>query len=116
MPVESTAAKLKSTTTDEPLNDLPAPRLALGGKFFVDRFWFQLDFLHSLKKTNPGPAEVENDAFTTLDIKGGIYFSSAFSLYVKVSNLFNQLYYPNADPDIPPAKGFNITAGLHFYF
>jgi outer membrane receptor protein involved in Fe transport len=108
--------KGKSTTTDEPLNDLPAPRLALGGKFFVDRFWFQLDFLHSLKKTNPGPAEVENDAFTTLDIKGGIYFSSAFSLYVKVSNLFNQLYYPNADPDIPPAKGLNITAGLHFYF
>ena len=108
--------KGKSTTTDAPLNDLPAPRLVLGGKFFVDRFWFQLDFLHSLKKTNPGPAEVENDAFTVLDIKGGIYFSSAFSLYVKVSNLFNQRYYPNADPDIPPAKGLNITAGLHFYF
>lgn len=108
--------KGKSTTTDEPLNDLPAPRLSLGGKVFIDRFWLQMDFLHSLKKTDPGPAEVENDAYTVLDFRGGIYFSSAFSLYVKVSNLFNDLYYPNADPDIPPAKGINVTAGFHFYF
>jgi hemoglobin/transferrin/lactoferrin receptor protein len=108
--------KGRSTTTDEPLNDLPAPRLALGGKVFIDRLWFQLDFLHSLKKTDPGPTEVENDAYTVLDIKGGIYFSAAFSLYVKISNLFNDLYYPNADPDIPAAKGLNIAAGIHFYF
>lgn len=108
--------KGRSSTNDEALNDLPAPRLSLGGKVFIDRFWFQLDFLHSLKKTAPGPTEVENDAYTVLDIKGGIYFSSTFSLYVKISNLFNDLYYPNADPDIPSAKGLNIAAGIHFYF
>lgn len=108
--------KGKSSTTDEPLNDLPAPRLSLGGKVFIDRFWLQMDFLHSLKKTDPGPAEIENDAYTVLDIKAGIYFSAAFSLYVKISNLLNDLYYPNADPDIPAAKGLNFTAGIHFYF
>lgn len=108
--------KGKSTTTDEPLNDLPSPRISLDGKVFIDRFWLQLDFLHSLKKTDPGPAEMENGAYTVLDIKGGIYFSSAFSLYVKISNLLNDLYYPNADPDIPAAKGLNITAGIHLYF
>jgi len=108
--------KGKSDNTDDPLNDIPASRILLGGKFFVDRIWFQADFLHTFAKTDPGPAEVENEVFNLLDLKGGLYLSAAFSLYLKVSNLFNESYYPNADPDIPIARGINFSTGIHFYF
>jgi outer membrane receptor protein involved in Fe transport len=108
--------KGKDTATDDPLNDVPAPRFLLGGKVFINRIWLQLEYLHSFKKTNPGPAEVENEAFNLVEAKGGCYFSSQFYLYVKLSNLFNERYYANADPDIPLSRGINISAGLHFYF
>jgi outer membrane receptor protein involved in Fe transport len=108
--------KGKDRATDEPLNDIPAPRFLVGSKVFIHRIWFQVEFLHSFKKSDPGPAEVFNDAFNLLELKGGCYFSSSFFLFVKAGNLFNERYYPNADPDIPFAKGINISAGLHFYF
>jgi outer membrane receptor protein involved in Fe transport len=99
-----------------PINDVPAPRLVLGGKFHIDQLWMEVNLLHSLKKSEPGPAEVVNDAYTLLDFKGGYYFSSTFYFYLKLANLLNAEYYANPDPDIPLAKGFNLSAGLHFYF
>ena len=108
--------KGKSKVTDDPLNDIPAPRILVGGKIFFNRVWFEAEYLHSFKKDNPGPAEVENDAYDLVDLKGCFYFSSALYFYVKVANLFNESYYPNADPDIPIGKGLNISAGIHFNF
>jgi outer membrane receptor protein involved in Fe transport len=108
--------KGKDKATDEPLNDVPAPRFLLGGKVFINRIWFEAEFLHSFKKSDPGPAEEFNEAFNLLEVKGGCYLSSLLYLYVKAANLFNERYYANADPDIPLAKGINISAGLHFYF
>ena len=107
--------KGRSDNTDDPLNDIPASRIQLGGKVFIDRFWLQGDFLHSFAKTDPGPAELENEAFSVVDLKGGVFFSSTFSIYLKVANLFNQRYYPNADPDIPIARGINFSTGIHLY-
>lgn len=101
---------------DTPLNDVPAPRVLLGGKVFIDRLWLELSYLHSFAKTDPGPAEIENEAYNLLDLKGGYYISSTFYLYLKMANLLNESYYPNADPDIPLGKGFNFSAGVHFYF
>ena len=50
----------KSDETDDALNDLPAPRFLVGGKVDLinKRLWVEFNYLHSFKKTDPGPAEV----------------------------------------------------------
>jgi outer membrane receptor protein involved in Fe transport len=106
----------RSTTTDDPLNDIPAPRLMLGSKYFLNRLWIEINYLHSFKKTDPGPAEDNNNAYNVLNLKSGVYLSSSFYIYLKLSNILNEKYYPNPDPDIPYAHRFNASAGLHFYF
>ncbi len=102
-----------------PLNDIPAPRLFLGGKIYFDRghrIWLEGNYLHSFEKNDPGPAEIENDAYHLLNLKGGYYLSSSLFLYLRVSNLLNQTYYANPDPDIPEAQGIGFSTGIHFYF
>lgn len=106
----------RDTEQDEPLNDIPSPKLLLGCKLLVDRFWAEINYLHSFEKSDPGPAEIENSSYRVFNLKTGYYFSTRFNLNLKVSNFFNALYYPNADPDIPPAKGIDISMGFHYYF
>ena len=102
--------------TGEPINDVPSPKLLLGGKILLDRFWAEVNFLRSLAKNDPGPAEVKNQAYSVVDFKTGYYFSTHFYLNLKVSNLLNELYYPNPDPDIPYARGVDVSIGIHYYF
>ena len=106
----------RSDQDDEPLNDVPAPRFYVGGKFFINRFWIEANFLQSFKKTDPGPSEEENDAYGLLNLQGGYYLSSELFIYVKLSNILDETYYANPDTDIPASKGFNLSAGIHFYF
>ncbi len=106
----------RSNINDEPLNDIPAPRVYLGGRVYFNRFWFEGNFLHSFKKSDPGPAEIKNDAYNVLNLKGGYYLSSDLFLYLKAANLLNETYYANPDPDIPEAKGIHFSTGIHFYF
>lgn len=108
--------KGRSDIDDESLNDIPAPRFFLGGKVFFNRVWFEVNFLRSFKKKDPGPAEVINNAYDILNLKCGCYISSALFLYLKASNLLDKRYFANPDPDIPEAKGINVSAGIHFYF
>ncbi len=108
--------KGKSKTDDAPFNDVPAPRIFLGGKVVLGRLWFEGDYLHSFRKTDPGPAEVANAAYNLVNLKGGYYLSSSLFIYLKVANLFNETYFANTDPDIPEAKGIDFSAGIHFYF
>ena len=106
----------RDTEQDEPLNDIPSPKLLIGCKLLKDRFWAEINYLHSYEKSDPGPAEIENSAYRVVSLKTGYYFSTRFNLNLKVSNFFNALYYPNADPDIPPARGIDISLGIHYYF
>lgn len=106
----------RSSSQEDPLNDIPSPKMLLGGKLLIDRFWTEINYLHSYQKTDPGPAEVENNGYSEVNIKAGYYFSTHFYLNFKIANFFNELYYPNADPDIPPARGIDISLGLHYYF
>jgi len=106
----------RNSERDEPLNDIPSPKLLLGGKILVDRFWVEINYLHSFEKSDPGPAEIGNEAYQLVNLKAGYYFSTRFHLNLKISNFFNALYYPNPDPDIPPAKGIDISLGLHYNF
>jgi outer membrane receptor protein involved in Fe transport len=109
----------RSDETDAPLNDIPTPRIFFGGKVYFDnahRLWIEGDYLYSFKKTNPGPAEIENNSYYLVNLKGGYYFSADLFFYLKISNLFNETYYANPDPDIPEAQGIGVSAGIHFYF
>jgi outer membrane receptor protein involved in Fe transport len=106
----------RSAGTDEPLNDIPSAQLFLGVKLLVDRFWLEINYIHSYKKGDPGPAEVENEAYKLLNLKAGYYFSSRFTLNLKIANFLNEPYTPNPDPDIPRAKGLDLSLGLHYYF
>ena len=108
--------KGKTNANGAALNDVPAPRIFLGGKIFFGHLWFEGDYLHSFKKSDPGPAEVGNAAYDLVNLKGGYYLSSSLFLYLKVANLFNETYFANPDPDIPEAKGIDFSAGIHFYF
>jgi outer membrane receptor protein involved in Fe transport len=106
----------RNSGTKDPLNDVPAPRLLFGAKVYIDRLWFEINYLHSFTKSDPGPAEVENSTYDLLDLKGGYYISSTFYFYLKFANILNESYFPNADPDIPLGKGFSLSAGVHVYF
>jgi len=46
----------RSSANDEPLNDIPSPKMLLGGKLFMDRFWAEINILHSYKKNRSWPS------------------------------------------------------------
>ena len=108
--------KGKNTESDIPLNDISSPKLLLGGKIFFNRLWTEINFIHSFYKGNPGPAEIENLSYNLLNLKGGYYFTSKTFLYLKLSNLFNETYYSNPDPDIPESRSRSLSAGIQCYF
>ena len=106
----------RSDQTGDPLNDVPSPKLFLGGKLNIGKSWFELNYLHSFEKSDPGPSEIMNGNYSLITLKGGHYFSSKFFSYLKISNLLNERYYPNPDPDIPPGDKINLSVGMHFFF
>ncbi len=106
----------RSVDTEDPLNDIPSPKLFLGSKLNLGKSWVELNLLHSFMKTDPGPSEIENSSHNLITIKGGHYFSSKFFTFIKISNLLNKSFFPNPDPDIPENDGINITAGMNFFF
>ncbi len=107
--------KGKSDKTGDPLNDIPSPKLFLGGKINLGKSWFEINYLHSFEKTDPGPSEIENNKYDLITLKGGHYFSSKLFSYLKVSNLLNEIYFPNPDPDIPASNGIALSAGFNFF-
>ncbi len=98
------------------LNDVPSAKLFLGAKFRLGRFWSEMDWMASAAVKHPGPAEIAIPAYDVLDIKAGFYFSSRLFLFLKVANLLDRDYFANADPDIPPAKGFDLSLGMNLNF
>jgi outer membrane receptor protein involved in Fe transport len=106
----------KSTASDQHLNDVPSAKVFLGVKYWLGRFWSELNWLASAAMKHPGPAETTIPAFNVADIKAGYYFSNRLFLFFKIANLFNRYYIANADPDIPPAKGFDFSLGLNVNF
>jgi outer membrane receptor protein involved in Fe transport len=102
-----------STASGEHLNDVPSAKLFLGAKLWLGRFWSELDWLASAAVRHPGPAEASIPAYSVTDLKAGYYFSNRLFLFFKAANLFDQAYYANADPDIPLAKGLDLSLGLN---
>ncbi|MFC2155244.1 TonB-dependent receptor [Acidobacteriota bacterium] len=105
-----------SKEEDVSLNDIFFVRFLLGGKLLVEKFWCELNYIYFFKKSELGLVEILNEVYNLLDLKTGYYFSSNFFLYLKASNLLNETYFANLDPDIPEAKKIDISAGINFYF
>ncbi|MCK5221259.1 MAG: TonB-dependent receptor, partial [Candidatus Aminicenantes bacterium] len=105
-----------SDETEDPLNDIPSPKLFLGWKINLEKLWFEMNYLHSFSKSDPGPSEIWNNKYDLITLKGGYYFSSKLFSYLKVSNLLNDKYFANPDPDIPESNGIALSAGLNFFF
>jgi outer membrane receptor protein involved in Fe transport len=102
-----------STASGDYLNDVPSAKLFLGAKYWLGRFWSEVDWLASAAVTHPGPAETSIPAYQVTDLKIGYYFSNRLFLFLKIANLFDREYYANADPDIPVAKGLDLSMGLN---
>lgn len=103
-----------STASGGPLNDVPSAKLLLGAKLWRGRFWMELDWLASAAQKRPGPAEVPAPGYQVTDAKAGYYFSDRLAVFFKAANLFDRAYFANADPDIPLAKGLDLSLGLRF--
>jgi len=105
-----------STVSGQYLNDIPSAKLFLGAKFWLGRFWSEVDWVASATVKHPGPAETAIPTYSVTDVKAGCYFSNRLFVFLKVANLFDRAYFANADPDIPPAKGFDFSVGLNLNF
>lgn len=106
----------KSTVSGQYLNDIPSAKFFLGAKFWLGRFWAEVDWLASAAVEHPGPAETAIPAYSITDVKSGYYFSNRLFVFLKVANLFDRAYFANADPEIPLAKGFDFSVGLNLNF
>lgn len=101
---------------ETPLNDIPTPQFLISGKWVMGKMWTELNVLQSMKNNRPGPAESLNDAFLTLDIKGGWLISPRLMMLLKISNLLNTEYFPNLDPDITRAPMRDLSLGFSYSF
>ncbi|MBN2347073.1 MAG: TonB-dependent receptor [Candidatus Aminicenantes bacterium] len=106
----------RSTAGGGALNDVPSAKLFLGAKSWLGRFWGEVTWMAQAAVTRPGPAEAVIPAVFLTDLKAGCYFSNHLFLFLKVANLFDRAYYANADPDIPQARGRDLSLGLSLNF
>ena len=106
----------RSTVSEKPLNDIPSAKLFLGVKYWLGRFWSEVNWLGSAAVKRPGPAETAIPAYSVTDVKAGCYFSNRLFVFLKIANLFDRAYFANADPDIPLAKGLDFSVGLNLSF
>ncbi len=102
-----------STVSGQYLNDIPSAKLLLGTKFWMGRFWGEVDWAASAAVKHPGPAETAIPAYSATNVKAGYYFSNRLFVFLKAANLFDRAYFANADPDIPLAKGLDFSIGLN---
>lgn len=108
--------KGRSQKTKDPLNDVPAPRLFLGTRFWVRKFSTEINGIFQWKKKNPGSAEIVVPAYEMFSIKLSYFLASSFRFYLNISNLFNKTYLARPDPDSMEEPGRNFILGVSYSF
>ncbi|HLF55452.1 MAG TPA: TonB-dependent receptor, partial [Thermoanaerobaculia bacterium] len=101
-----------STDGGAPLDDQPAPHLFLGTRYA--RSWgyaFARLAAHD-DKDDPGPTEVERDAYALVDVGGGWRFDDGFELRLTVRNLLDERYSGAADETADRSPGRAILLAL----
>ena len=99
-----------------PLNDVPAHRLLVSSSLYLNRLTLTGTLERVSRKSDPGPAESSHQSYSRLDLRLSWFLSQGWQLYMKGQNLTNRDYYPNADPDVPPAMGRSLRIGLQVRF
>lgn len=105
-----------SVDTGIPLNDIPAPRMIVGTKFWIQRFSIEIRGWIQRPKNDPGPAEVEVAGYERLDLKTGCVLGASLRVYLIVSNALNRIYTAGPDPLAVEAPGRSLMLGLSYGF
>jgi len=106
----------KSLKTDAPLNDIPAPRLHLGGRAWVGRLSLEVEGTWQQKKANPGPAEIGIPSARYADFEASYFLGPALRFYLLVSNVFDKSYLAKPDPESVEEPGRNFQFGVSYAF
>lgn len=106
----------RSSAEDEPLNDIPPPRVFLGTKFWVHRFSLEIAGTFQQEKKDPGPAEIAIPGYGILDLKANYFINSTLRVFLRVSNAFNKSFFARPDPDGVEEPGRNLLFGLRYEF
>ena len=111
-----TALTGKSLATGAPLNDVPSFRATFGTRAWWGRFSIEARLLVQAGKDEPGPAEIAIPGYRVLDLKAGWTIGASLSLYVRLANLFDELYLGRPDSEAMEEPGRNLGLGLAWSF
>lgn len=106
----------KSLATGAPLNDVPPFRATLGTRAWWGRISLEARLLAQAGKDEPGPAEIAIPGYKVLDLKAGWTIGPALNLYVRLSNLFDELYVGRPDSEAMEEPGRSLGLGLAWSF
>lgn len=106
----------KSLFDSQYLNDIPANTYNLKNRISFNKGFISINLFKSFSKSDVGPSEVENSDYLITSINGSYYHSEKLFFSFNFHNIFNRLYYQNADPDAPYNPGRTFTINLHYLF
>jgi len=106
----------KSKTTDNPLNDIPAQRLILGGRLWLNQFSLEINGILQDEKDNPGPSEMAIPSYGLLNLKASYRINRSIKIYLQVRNLLDKYYLARPDPESREEPGRNFLMGLSFTY
>jgi len=111
-----TALTGKSLATGAALNDVPPFRVTLGTRAWWGRFSMEARLLLQAGKAVPGPAEIVIPGYRVLDLKAGWAIGGSLNLYVRLANLFDELYLGRPDSEAMEEPGRNLRLSLAWSF
>ncbi len=106
----------QSKVTGGPLNDIPSPRLFIGGRAWLSRLTLEISLLYQAKKDEPGPAEIAIPDYSLVNLRASYRLNRALKINLRVNNLFNKWYLARPDPDSREEPGRNFLLGLSFSY
>lgn len=106
----------ESRISGDPLNDVPPPRLIVGGRIWLSSINLELNILIQAKKDNPGPAEINIPGYEIFNLKVTYILNQYLRFYARINNLFNKFYLARPDPDSREEPGRNLVLGLSFSY
>lgn len=106
----------QSKVTSGPLNDIPSPRLFLGGRVWLSRLTLEISLLYQAKKDEPGPAEIAIPGYSLLNLRASYRLNRSVKINLRVNNLFDKWYLARPDPDSREEPGRNFLLGLNFSY
>jgi len=102
--------------TNVSLNYIPPTRVTLGAKFNQGKFWMEPKMIFTSAKKDPGPLEIETEAYSLFNTNLGFRVNSNIMLLVIAQNILNQTYRLSADEKGVDAPGRGIVFKVSWLF